>query len=75
MKKFLQWWKVAGQLWGFVLLIGTLCGIMIGFMDEMRTNSWLSFAWLVLFFGGSIWYAWQMRVHGWKMAQHIRDTH
>jgi hypothetical protein len=75
MKKLLQWWKVAGQLWGFVLLIGTLSGFMIGFMDEMRTNGWLSILWLVLFFGGGSWYAWQSRVHGWKLPKDIRDTH
>ena len=75
MKKLLQWWKVAGQLWGFVLLIGTLSGFMIGFMDEMRTNGWLSILWLVLFFGGGGWYAWQSRVHGWKLPKDIKDTH
>jgi hypothetical protein len=48
---------------------------MIGFMDEMRANSWLSLAWIVLFFGGSIWYAWQMKVHGWKLPENIRNTH
>ena len=75
MKKFLQWWKVAGQFWGFVLLIGILCGIMIGFMDEMRTNGWISVLWLVVFFGGASWYAWQMRIHGWGLPQNIKDTH
>jgi hypothetical protein len=48
---------------------------MIGFMDEMRTNGWLSILWLVLFFGGGGWYAWQSRVHGWKLPKDIKDTH
>jgi hypothetical protein len=75
MKKFLQWWKIAGQLWGFVLLIGILSGFMIGFTDEMRTNGWVSLLWLVTFFGGTSWYAWQMKVHGWELPQNIKDTH
>jgi hypothetical protein len=75
MKKFLQWWKVAGQLWGFLIVIGTTSGLMIGFADEMRVSVWLSILWLVLFFGGAIWYAWQMRVHGWELPQNIKDTH
>jgi hypothetical protein len=75
MKKFLQWWKVAGQLWGFLIVIGTTSGLMIGFTDEMRVNGWLSTLWLVLFFGGASWYAWQMKVHGWELPQNIKDTH
>ena len=75
MKKFLQWWKVAGQLWGFLIVIGTTSGLMLGFADEMRVSVWLSILWLVLFFGGAIWYAWQMRVHGWELPQNIKDTH
>jgi hypothetical protein len=75
MKKFLQWWKVAGQLWGFLLLIGTLSGLLIAFTEEARTNGWLSILWLVLFFGGGSWYAWQSKVHGWKLPKDIRDTH
>ena len=75
MGKFLQWWKIAGQLWGFVLLIGLLSGLLIGFMDKIRVNDWLSLGWLVLFFGGVSWYAWQMRVHGWSLPQNIKDTH
>jgi hypothetical protein len=75
MKKFLQWWKVAGQLWGFLIVIGTTSGLMIGFADEMRESGWLSILWLVLFFGGAIWYAWQMKVHGWELPQNIKDTH
>jgi hypothetical protein len=75
MKKFLQLWKVTGQLWGFLIVIGTTSGMMIGFADEMRVNVWLSVLWLVLFFGGAIWYAWQMKVHGWELPQNIKDTH
>ena len=75
MKKFLQWWKVAGQLWGFLILIGATTGMMIAFTNEMRTNLWVSVLWLVIFFGGASWYAWQMRVHGWQLPQNIKDTH
>lgn len=75
MKKLLQWWKIAGQFWGFLLIIGLQSGFMIGFNDEIRANGWLSLGWLVLFFGGASWYAWQMKVHGWKIPQNIRDTH
>ena len=75
MKKFLQWWKVAGQLWGFLLLIGTLSGLMIAFAEEARHNDWLGIIWLTIFFVGGSWYAWQMKVHGWKLPKDIRDTH
>lgn len=75
MKKFLQWWKVAGQLWGFLIVIGTTSGLMIGFTDEMRVSEWLSLGWLVLFFGVASWYVWQMKVHGWELPQDLKDTH
>jgi hypothetical protein len=75
MKKFLQWWKVAGQLWGFLLLIGTLSGLMIAFTEEAKYNDWLVIIWLVIFFGGGSWYVWQSKVHGWKLPKNIRDTH
>jgi hypothetical protein len=75
MRKFLQWWKIAGQLWGFVLLIGLLSGLLIGFIDEIRVNDWLSLGWLVLFFSGTTWYAWQIKVHGWVLPENIRNTH
>jgi hypothetical protein len=75
MLKFLQWWKIAGQFWGFVLHIGLLSGLLIGFMDDMRVSEWLSLGWLVLFFSGAIWYSWQMRVHGWRLPKNIKETH
>jgi len=75
MKKFLQWWKIAGQLWGFLLLIGTLSGLMIAFTEEAKYNDWLVILWLVIFFGGGRWYLWQSKVHGWKLPKIIRDTH
>jgi hypothetical protein len=75
MKKFLQWWKIAGQLWGFLLLIGTLSGLMIAFTEEAKYYDWLVIIWLVIFFGGGSWYVWQSKVHGWKLPKNIRDTH
>jgi len=75
MLKFLQWWKVVGQFWGFILHIGISSSLLIGFIDEIRKNNWLSIGWLVLFFGGAIWYSWQMRVHGWRLPKNIKETH
>ena len=75
MLKLLQWWKIAGQFWGFVLLIGLLSIPLIGFINEMRENELLPLGWLVLFFGGASWYAWQSKVHGWKLPTNIKETH
>ena len=36
---------------------------------------WAFMVAILLFFGGASWYAWQMRVHGWKLPQNIKDTH
>lgn len=75
MLKFLQWWKITGQFWGFVLLIGLLSIPLIGYINEMRENELLPLGWLVLFFGGASWYVWQMKVHGWKLPKNIKETH
>jgi hypothetical protein len=75
MKKFLQWWKVAGQLWGFVLHIGLLSTLLALFQEEARYNAWYGIIWIIIFFGGAGWYVWQMKVHGWKLPKDIRDTH
>jgi hypothetical protein len=75
MKKFLQWWKVAGQLWGFVLHIGLLSTLLPLFQEEARYNAWYGIIWIIIFFGGAGWYVWQMKVHGWKLPKDIRDTH
>ena len=77
MKKFLKWWKVWGQFWGFILLVTLLNVILLN--DTVRhyakDNAWVGICWLVLFFGGAIWYAWQSRVHGWRLPENIRQTH
>ena len=75
MKKFLKWWSVEGQFWGFVLQILILSTMIIGFAEEGRHNNWFGLVFLVIFFGGASWYAWQMRVHGWKLPKDIRETH
>lgn len=75
MNKFLKWWKVWGQVWGFLLIVISLNVLIFGFEDLMRTSDWLGVLWLVMFFGGAAWYAWQMRVHGWKLPEDIRRTH
>ena len=75
MNKFLKWWKVWGQVWGFLLIVISLNVLIFGFEDLMRTSDWFGVLWLVMFFGGAAWYAWQMRVHGWKLPEDIRRTH
>jgi hypothetical protein len=75
MKKFLQWWKVAGQFWGFVLLIGLLSTLLVLFQEEARYNAWYGIIWIVIFFGGAGWYVWQMKIHGWELPKDIKDTH
>ena len=77
MKKFLKWWKVWGQVWGFLLLVASLATPLLN--DDIREfandKGWFGIVWLVMFFGGSTWYAWQMRVHGWEMPEDVRRTH
>ena len=73
--RFNQWWKVWGQLWGFVGLVTTLNLYFLILSDAMQTNEWLAVILLILFFGGAGWYSWQMKIHGWKMSKSIRDTH
>ena len=38
------------------------------------TSNLLAIGWLVSFFGFGIWYSWQMKVHGWRLPKHIKDT-
>ena len=77
MKKFLKWWKVWGQVWGFLLLVFTTS---VPFLNNTiqhysQHNVWVGIVWFIMFFGGAAWYAWQMRVHGWKLPEDIRRTH
>ena len=75
LKSFNQWWKVWGQVYGFVGLIVVLNGYFLILSDEMQNNEWLAVIWLVLFFGGAGWYVWQMKKHGWRLPKDIKDTH
>lgn len=75
MKKFLKWWKLWGQILGFVLHILILSSLIIVFEDDIRDNGWLLILWVILFYAGAIWYAWQMKKHGWDLPKDIRDTH
>jgi len=40
-----------------------------------KDNVWVGIVWLIMFFGGAAWYAWQSRVHGWRLPEDIRRTH
>jgi hypothetical protein len=77
MKKFLNWWKIWGQVWGFVLLVFVLSFTLLNesVQDFVNENNWAGIVWIILFFGGSGWYAWQSRVHGWRLPKDIRETH
>ena len=48
--RFNQWWKVWGQLWGFVGHVVILNAYFFILSDEMHTNEWLAVVWLFLFF-------------------------
>ena len=73
MKKFLSWWKVWGQVWGFISLIGSNTLILTS--DYMNQYDWAGILFLITFFGGTSWYIWQMRLHGWELPKDIKDTH
>jgi hypothetical protein len=77
MKKFLKWWKVWGQVWGFLLLVFTTSFPFLNntVQHYAKDNVWVGIVWLIMFFGGAGWYSWQMRVHGWKLPEDIRRTH
>jgi len=77
--RFNNWWKVWGQLYGFVGMIVYLNAYFMLLSDRMQKDDNIAIAltigWLVSFFGLAGWYSWQMRKHGWKMSKSIRDTH
>ena len=79
MKGFNEWWKVNGQGIGFILGIVYLNAYFLILGDRMQvqdtTADLLAGGWLVSFFGFGIWYSWQMKVHGWRLPKHIKDTH
>ena len=79
MKGFNEWWKVNGQGIGFILGIFYLNAYFLILGDRMQvqdtTAELLAGGWLVSFFGFGIWYSWQMKVHGWRLPKHIKDTH
>lgn len=74
-KKFNEWWKVWGQVWGFVLHVIFLNGFWMMFTEEMQNDWRYSAGWLVSFFVGALWYVWQMKKHGWRLPKDIKNTH
>ena len=72
---FKKWWKVWGQLIGFLSGIIYLNAFFLILGDLMHTYEWLTLVWLVSFFGFVGWYSWQMRIHGWRLPKSIKDTH
>ena len=79
MNRFNKWWKVNGQGIGFILGIVYLNAYFLMLGDRMQvqvtTAELLAGGWLVSFFGFGVWYSWQMKVHGWRLPKHIKDTH
>ena len=75
MSSFKRWWKVNGQGIGFITGIVFLNAYFLMLGDLMNEHEWLAGVWLLCFFGFAGWYAWQMRVHGWKLPKNIKDTH
>jgi len=79
MNRFNKWWKVNGQGIGFILGIVYLNAYFLMLGDRMQvqdtTAELLAGGWLVSFFGFGFWYSWQMKVHGWRLPKHIKDTH
>ena len=77
MKTFLKWWKVWGQVWGFIGLITILTITLENDYTRMLASdtSWFGFVWFGIFFGGCRWYVWQMKIHGWKLPKDIKETH
>jgi hypothetical protein len=52
MKKFLKWWKVWGQVWGFLLLVFTTSFPFLNDTAREYTNDnvWVGIIWLILCF-------------------------
>lgn len=77
MKKFLNWWKIWGQVWGFVLIVFVLSFTLLNesVQNFVNKNSWAGIVWFILFFGSVGWYSWQMRIHGWRLPEDIKRTH
>jgi hypothetical protein len=75
LKSFKNWWRVWGQVFGFLLLIVSLNAFWMIFTSEMKYDWRYSLTWLIMFFGGAAWYSWQMGVHGWRLPKDIKETH
>ena len=73
MKRFLSWWKVWGQVWGFLLLVVSNTFMLLS--DYNNQYDWFGILFLITFFGGTYWYVWQMRLHKWKLPNDIKETH
>jgi|TARA_B100001094_G_C17597014_1_gene514720 hypothetical protein len=79
MSSFKKWWKLNGQGIGFIVGIVYLNAYFLLLGDRIQagdlTADLLAGGWIVQFFGFAVWYAWQMKVHGWRLPKHIKDTH
>lgn len=75
MKRFNQWWKMWGQPIGFLFMIVYLNAFWFIFLDNFQVDERYPLAWLIQFFGLAGWYAWQSRIHGWRLPKNIKDTH
>lgn len=73
----MKWWKIHGQLIGFLLLVGfiTLTGLSSEMQRLGRETAWFSMLWLVVLTGGIVWYVWQMKIHGWRLPNDLKETH
>lgn len=73
--KFNKWWKVWGQIIGFMGIIIYLNVYFLALGQEMQKSKLLAAGWLASFVILCTWYAWQMKKHGWRLPKDIKDTH
>jgi hypothetical protein len=74
-EKFKIWWKEYGQIVGFVSIVTYLNVYFLCLGNAMQSNKLLAIGWLVSFFSLCGWYAWQSKIHGWRLPKDIKNTH